>query len=103
MNFIVHVKKSDLLIEFRENQTERFLVPQDILFGERIPSACSGRHDMELGFFVPWGDSPGEDASPRPAILLLRKAPIALSDMIWNWLSDGARRRGAKQAFQQKV
>lgn len=101
----VQVKKSDLLIEFRENQVERLLIPHDIAFGERnpLPNACSGRSDMDLGMFIPLDDSHGENAIERPAILRLRKVPSTLSDTIWYWLSENARMADAKLAFQRKV
>ncbi len=101
----MQVKKSDLLIEFRENQVERLLIPHDIAFGERnpLPNACSGRSDMDLGMFIPLNDSHGENAIERPAILRLRKAPSTLSDTIWYWLSENARKADAKLAFQRKV
>lgn len=105
VNAVVEVKKSDLLIEFRENQIDRLLIPHDIAFGERIhlSNASSGRYDMDMGMFVPLDDSRGENALERPAILRLRKMPSTLSDAIWSWLSEDTRKPEAKLAFQQKV
>ena len=94
---------SDLVIEFRENTHDKLLISRDIEYGERVPSPNPfiGRFDISVGMFL--GNVTEANSVKRPAVLHFRRVPNFLSDGIWGWMKEQAKKPEAKVEFLRKV
>ncbi|EJD03633.1 uncharacterized protein FOMMEDRAFT_27563 [Fomitiporia mediterranea MF3/22] len=105
-------KKSALVLEFRENHTERFIVPREIIACEQeIPNTETFRKDIVFYTFVPFLN----DEAKFKAFLASNKADgtpsvirfLGVSDALWesirNWVNEEAKRSDAWESFYDKT
>lgn len=98
-------------MEFRENHTERFLVPREIVACEQeIPSSAQTfRKDIVLYTFVPFLNDEikfkaGTAISGRtPAVIRFLNVSDAIWETIRGWVNEEAKRTDAWDSFYDKA
>lgn len=105
------MKRSDLVIEFRENHNERFLIPREISACEQEfpPGMFSGRRDIVLYTFIPFSKDADalrhDDASHSRSATVIRFKSVAdgLSESISGWVNANAKKPDALSLFNEKA
>ncbi|KAL5494945.1 hypothetical protein ACEPAI_407 [Sanghuangporus weigelae] len=103
-------KKHDLILEFRENHIERFLVPREIVACEQeIQPSQTFRKDIVLYTFVPFLNNEikfksGSSTSSRtPTVIRFLNVSDAIWETIRGWVNEEAKRTDAWDSFYDKT
>lgn len=101
------------MLEFKENQSERLLIPREIAACELDNSSDSTKdeRDVSLYTFVPFGEAEtlkeGEGSShpssKSPAVIRILKAPPVLWSSIRAWVHEDANAPSSREVFLEKV
>ena len=97
-------KSTDIVLEFRENATERFILPREIEVCKRHCQGpdSTGTFDVILYSFVPFGESTSGN-SKNPLVLRLIMASDSLWGSISRWVNPEAKLEHAQQVYKDKV
>ena len=103
------IKQSDLILEFRENYNDRFIVPREILACE-TETMAPGRADIVMYSTVPFKRRTTEDTNKSeaeneqtPVAIRLLSVPHVLSLFVKAWVNEDAKAEGAWDKFYDKV
>lgn len=102
------------MLEFKENQSERLLIPRDIASCEMnaSPDSRNNEQDICLYTFVPFGGPDQAQAGEEgitptlvksPAVIRISKAPKTLWTMLRAWVHEDAFEPAKREAFLEKV
>jgi hypothetical protein len=101
--FLSPVREFDIVIEFQESTSERWIFPRGPVVCERVPDklAPNSTYDILISTYVPFtkdapptamasekGDTSAESPPPQPVTFRLKKAPMAVWETVSRWAGN---------------
>ncbi|THH09614.1 hypothetical protein EW145_g1895 [Phellinidium pouzarii] len=100
------VKRHDFVIEFRENHTDRFIIPHEIVACQQdFPSGTLAGRDIVLSTFAPFNQDK-DDTQPQSkttVVIRLKRATNVLWESVWGWVNEDAKKPDALTIFCEKA